>query len=255
MSRISEFLAWLKAQEGSAYVWGAEGEAVTGDGTVQLDGKTVAADWRAWVAGAERDAANAERASAFIENRLAHGAVELRCYDCSGLIMRYLHGIMSFLPRDLTANGLMGECAATKRGELVPGDLVFRTDAKRAYHVGVYMGEDFVAEAAGRDAGVVIRDINAAGRGYWNAYGALAVLEERNAPCAAQARFAECRGGSVNVRSGAGTDHRILAVAHKGDLMIAVPGETPGWADVAVYAGDRFVTGNMNEDYIQYWGE
>lgn len=254
MSRIGDFIEWLKAEEGSAYVWSAQGETIRADGTVWLDARKIAGNWKNWVRSVENGEANAARAETFIAKKLEKGEEELRCYDCSGLVMRYLCDIMSFLPRDMSADTLMAQCTMTERGALCPGDLVFRVNAKRAYHVGVYTGAGFVAEAAGRDIGVVIRALDAQGKSYWNAFGTLPALLERNDD-APKARFATCRGGSVNVRAGAGTGFRILAVAHTGDLMIAAPCGTPGWAGVAVYAGDRLVTGNMNEDYIQYRGE
>ena len=67
-------------------------------------------------------------------------------------------------------------------------------------------------------------------------------------------RFAVCSGNSVNIRAGAGTQFRILAVAHKGDLMIAHDGDDPNWKTVAVGAGDRLVLGSMSAKYIEYIG-
>ncbi len=78
---------------------------------------------------------------------------------------------------DLSANGLYGKSAKLKREELKPGDLVFRHNLVKAYHVGVYIGDNKVIEAKGRDDGVVMRDIDASGTSYWNRYGRLALLE------------------------------------------------------------------------------
>lgn len=53
---------------------------------------------------------------------------------------------------------------------------MFRHNGTKIHHVGVYLGNQLVAEAMGRDNGVVVRDINASGANYWNRYGDLKIL-------------------------------------------------------------------------------
>ena len=59
---------------------------------------------------------------------------------------------------------------------LRPGDLVFRKNSEKYYHVGVYVGGGQVVEAKGRDDGVVLRKLDASGKGYWNRYGRLSLV-------------------------------------------------------------------------------
>ena len=63
-------------------------------------------------------------------------------------------------------------CTQISRSELRAGDLVFRKNSKRTYHVGAVADDELnVIEAKGRGDGVVKRPLNASGKGYWNAYG------------------------------------------------------------------------------------
>jgi len=248
MSTTIEFLAFLRAQQGAAYVWGAQGQEARADGSLWLDGKRLSASWEAWVNARETSAANASRAKAFIQKKLAAGAASISLYDCSGLVMRYLQNIAKLFPSDKNAAGLLAACREIPKSALFPGCLVFSHDGKKAHHVGVYLGEGLAVEAQGRDAGVVIRALGAGGASYWNRFGVLPFFEQE-APAAA-ARFARCSGGSVNARKGPGTTHEVIAVAHKGDPMLALPSDTPGWQQVALASNGAFVTGYMSEQYI-----
>ena len=160
--RINHFIAYLKGEvaNGSIYVWGAQGEKEITEG---------------WIQRRETSKANAARAIALWHKRLAAGYKNIRAFDCSGLIVYYLNreGLYKY---DMSANGLYGKSVKLKREELRPGDLVFRHNGLKAYHVGVYVGDGKVIEAKGRDDGVVMRDINASGTGYWNRYGRLGVI-------------------------------------------------------------------------------
>lgn len=64
-------------------------------------------------------------------------------------------------------------------------------------------------------------------------------------------RSATCSGGSVNVRRGPSTEHPILGVAHKGDIMTVMAQEN-GWGEVHVDAGNKTIHGYMSAKYIQY---
>ncbi len=249
MSRIGPFLAWLKMQEGSAYVWGAEGHVVR-DGKVFLSGRQIAADWQEWVRGRETEEANAKRAIRFIQKKLDAGAQEVTCYDCSGLIMRYLRAVAGYLESDMTARGLFACCEEIRKNELAAGDLLFRHNGQKIIHVGVYLGFGQTIESRGRDAGVVIRDIDSSGGGYWNRFGTLPLLLLEDAEQHAAAAFGLCAGGSVYLRSGPTTGNRALAVAHRGDRLLAFPPEN-GWCKAAVCAGGELVTGYMSAKYIE----
>lgn len=167
-SLLSDFLAYLYAQLGSIYVWGAQGEAVY-DGMFS-GGRAFTA--KAWIEKRETTARNAARALALYNKRAAEGVSIIRAYDCSGLLMRFLisKGVFSY---DMSANGLYGKSEKLSRGQLKQGDLMFRHNGTKAFHVGVYAGDGRVIESMGRDRGVVLRDIDASGASYWNRFGRL----------------------------------------------------------------------------------
>ena len=249
MSRISDFCAWLRAKEGAAYVWGAEGHEIRGGAVFRL-GQPVCGDYREWLSLREAGEENERRARAFIEAKFASGAESVECFDCSGLVMHYVKGMRGWLKQDLSARGLHAISTPIERSELAEGDLVFRHNGEKVHHVGVYLGGGMVIESKGRDAGVVIRDIAAGGPGYWNRYGMLMQLYEEDGAEGARAAFASCAGGSVFIRAGAGKEHRALAIAHRGCAMLALDGEG-GWAKVAVDVEGRLVIGYMSEKYIK----
>lgn len=62
--------------------------------------------------------------------------------------------------------------------------------------------------------------------------------------------FATCSGGSVNVRAGAGTQHTKIAVAHKGDKLLALP-HNKDWCQIAVMLDDEMIVGFMSAKYIE----
>lgn len=159
-SVVEDFIAYLKAQLGHIYVWGAQGEIVTSE---------------KWIERMETSPYNAGRAIALYRERKQAGLDPIRAYDCSGLIMRYLmeHGLFRY---DMSSRGIYGKCDVLGRGELRPGDLVFRHNGVNIYHVGVFTGDNLVVESKGRDDGVVIRDLDASGFRYWNRYGRLPQL-------------------------------------------------------------------------------
>lgn len=62
--------------------------------------------------------------------------------------------------------------------------------------------------------------------------------------------FAVCSGGSVNVRSGAGTQHHKLGVAHKGDKMLAVQ-YSDDWCQIAIVLDGEMTIGFMSAKYVE----
>ena len=103
MTRREEFTAWICAQTGSAYVWGAQGHKVRRDGTVYMNQRKVSDSYESWVRQRENGEENARRAISGIRQRLTEGANEVTCYDCSGLIMAYIRDIKGYTTRDLSA--------------------------------------------------------------------------------------------------------------------------------------------------------
>ena len=155
---------YVRSQVGNAYVWGGQGEDLS-----------AMKDPEAWIRRRETSEKNALRAIVFFREAQSQGKDPVLAYDCSGLIVRFLmnSGLVS---SDMSSRGLYNACAPISRSDLTPGDLVFRHDGSKIFHVGVYMGEGLAGEAKGRDDGVVIRPMDASGRGYWNRYGSLPLL-------------------------------------------------------------------------------
>lgn len=156
-----KFLAFIAAQVGALYVWGAQGQQMT----------------PALIKKLENSDTNYHRALAQYEKHLKAG-LNLIAYDCSGLVVAHLldAGLIS---RDMSANGLYRDaCDDIGKTALTAGELVFKMytsgeNKGRKYHVGVYMGDGTVVHAKGRDHGVVREPLSAE---KWNCYGRLRCL-------------------------------------------------------------------------------
>ena len=66
-------------------------------------------------------------------------------------------------------------------------------------------------------------------------------------PAATAAGRIRITGGSVYVRAGAGTNHRILTVAHRGDELAYTARADNGWYAVRLADGDGWVSGKYAE--------
>ena len=163
MSRRTDFVTWLKYHVGDAYVWGAQGEMISGMDNPEK-----------WIRGMETSTTNANRAIDFMKKSAKN---PLYAFDCSGLIMKFLME-RGYYKSDMSSRGLYSACEKIDRSDLEPGDLVFRHNGERIHHVGVYVGDNMVIESKGRDDGVVMRLIDASGTSYWNRYGRLAVITD-----------------------------------------------------------------------------
>lgn len=161
---------FVKGQVGQVYVWG-------GHGQYNLT--------NAQIRSMDTSHANAKRSIDFIKKLKAKGVASYRCFDCSGLISRYFYDL-GLVPSKRNCNHLASMCEAIHtpdgvsalEASLRPGDLMFRKNSKKYYHVGVYIGGGQVVEAKGRDDGVVQRRLDASGGSYWNRWGRLRLLEE-----------------------------------------------------------------------------
>lgn len=167
MSRRTDFVTWLKYHVGDAYVWGAQGEMVSGMDNPEK-----------WIHGMETSTTNANRAIDFVKKSAKN---PLYAFDCSGLIMKFLME-RGYYKSDMSSRGLYSACEKIDRSDLEPGDLVFRHNGERIHHVGVYVGDNMVIESKGRDDGVVMRLIDASGKSYWNRYGRLAAITDEEVP-------------------------------------------------------------------------
>lgn len=234
MGQLNDFIAYLEEQAAnhSIYVWGGQGQ----------DHTTIS---EAWIRERETSTDNANRAIAFWKKQVKAGYGEkLRAFDCGGLATYYLYNVKKWIPGDTTANGLKGKCAALSRSELTKGDWVFRVySSGKAYHIGYIVDESLnVIEAKGRDDGVVKRNLNASGSGYWNAYGRPSIFKEEIEGASPEGGMVEVLGGSVNVRAGDNTETAILGVAHKGDSFLLEGVSASGWYRIDYDGKDGYIS-------------
>lgn len=148
-----------QAECGSIYLWGGQGEPAS-----MLTDE--------YIRKMETSEKNAKRVIKLRDKRLSDGNDSFCAYDCSGLGVHFFKDIAKVADRDMTADGLRHICAPISKADIRKGDLCFRVKDGRAYHVG-YVADDRlnVAEAFGRDKGVIMRTLDAGGGTYWNAFG------------------------------------------------------------------------------------
>lgn len=158
MSKISDFIKWLKEQVGSIYVWGAQGETAT----------------ESLISKMETSETNINRVLTLYKKRVTEG-VKPKMYDCSGLIICYFLK-NNLIGGDTNASGLYSKCKTIKQQELKSGDLVFHHNGTKIHHVGVYIGDNTVIHAKGRDVGVVKEKFSA---NDWNKFGRYEKLQEQ----------------------------------------------------------------------------
>lgn len=228
---IRQFIAYLKNQLGSIYVWGAQGEtAITED----------------WIKKRETSAVNAQRAIALWKKRVAEGKSYIAAFDCSGLIVYFLmkNGL---LKSDTSSRGLFDMCKEiATRDKLVPGDFVFRHNGTKIHHIGVYIGDGQVIEAKGRDDGVVQQGIDQSGKGYWNRYGRFEPLfkDEEDAAQDFPADYVYDGVTYVNIRKtpNSADNYNILDKVARGEGILVLNIEN-GWADAVKKTEKGYIRG------------
>ena len=98
-----------------------------------------------------------------------------RVADCSGLFRwayselgeAIAHGSNSIFDRYCSAKGTLKNGKRTDGADLLPGTAVFTGDAKEHGHIGLYIGNGKVIEAAGTRQGVIKSDITDSKWTYW----------------------------------------------------------------------------------------
>ncbi len=226
------FLALLESQIGTGvYVWGGNGELLTG-----------MSDPEDWIVRRETSEADAKRAIALYRKRKSEGVKEIRAFDCSGLVYWALK-TLGAQKTDVSSRGLYALCEPITETELIAGDLVFHHDGKQIVHVGVYAGTDQI-ECKGRDDGVVK---NKRKPGYWNRFGRLKVMPERQT-----AAYIVVKGGSVRVRQGDSTGTKCIGIAHKGDRFLLLGTAPSGWYRIAYKTGEACITNRPRYTEVQH---
>lgn len=250
----------------SIYVWGAQGK-------LNPD--------KAWITKRERTTnlakykqdKNIERVMILYGLLRAQGVEDVYAFDCSGLLMYHLQQQYGIFSGDASADTLYRRCTAVADigYDFEPdiGMLVFKLNASgAATHVGIVSGyKDGVAqviECYGRDRGVIEQDWDAEGIAYWDKVGVLpnivtvpGVITEAPDPIKPNVDPDEPVlptpvevQGSVNFRTGPGTDYEKLFVVRDGTCGLAYPEEN-GWRHVAMPKGDSFMIGYMSAKYLK----
>ena len=175
----AELHAWLRSRVGSPYLWGGQGEDLVA--LVDAKGKPLGVSSAVeWIRKRETSTTNVNRVLAFIRPLLAAEKKPILAYDCGGLIVAWLME-KGLLKDDVNANGLWGYCQKITMGGILSASgivCVVRLDASdRAHHIGVYVGDNQVIHAKGRDDGVVCESLDANGSGWWNGAGILTLIK------------------------------------------------------------------------------
>ncbi len=137
---VKEFTKWAKEQVGSAYLWGGQGESVY-ELVKQLAKKN----------GQSED--KTEKMLAYMKKM---GAKDIKFFDCSGLIIKYLIENKG-LAYDTTAAGLYKLCAPITESQVEEGDWCFLKDSSgKIYHIGCVVDNDMVVHAFNQEKGVIM---------------------------------------------------------------------------------------------------
>lgn len=147
MNKLEKVLYYANKQTGRAtpYVWSGQGQKLK---------KFTALD----LAFFENSAENAGRVMQYIYKHRQEFNKDTKIFDCSGFVICCLQ-YAGILPTDYdnTADGLMKSSYFQHVNfcNRKVGDLVFKVEHEKAYHVGLITAEGIVSEAKGRDVGVV----------------------------------------------------------------------------------------------------
>ncbi|HHT86093.1 MAG TPA: hypothetical protein GXZ61_00275 [Clostridiales bacterium] len=236
---VNKFIAWLKQQVGSIYVWGAQGEVGFNED---------------WIRKRETSEENAKRAISFFRKQLSKGILDVKAYDCSGLLVRFFLD-NSIIHSDMSAKGLYSFCKKIKESDLQAGDLVFRHDGTKIHHVGVYIGDGLVIHAKGRDVGVVCERYSENGTGYWTHFGRMESLSNRK-----EMQFPRLMryGGKTycNLRSVpyVTNSNTVIGKVSAGDTVLVLGIDSSQWAEVIKKDDSKesgFVRGYCIANYLE----
>lgn len=226
MATVKEFLDLLCDQVNKGiYVWGGNGENLL-----------TMSDPEAWIVKRETTKANAERDMTLLEQRIAQGVDPIRAFDCSGLVY-WSQKQAGYGYSDHTAQGWYKECRSVNK--LSEGDLVFHHNGIKCTHVGVYVGDDKVIEAKGRDVGVV-ETVYSRNAKYWNRQGR---LKKMVVPEPIKTTV-YVKGGSVRVREGDNVLTCCIGIAHKGDTFDLLGIAANGWYQIDYNGQSAYITNN-----------
>lgn len=235
MDRSGEVIERARTQVSrSCYVWGAVGQNLCAQKNVEsfVKGRETTGD-------AVTRANNVRRVMARYEKLRAKGQKEILCFDCSGFVYWSFRAFAGLISGRRNAATYYSMCKPKERGDLRAGDLVFVHNGSRICHVGIYAGSGSVVHCKGRDVGVVEESLSAHG---WNRYGRWPLMYDDDPPEPGKAVV--LTKGTVNLRTGPGTQYEILGVSKKKDRFpwLATDPKT-GWHKINYNGGEAWLTG------------
>jgi len=99
------------------------------------------------------------RAIALVGKPYRYGGVDLKGFDCSGLVVYIFHELGIDIPR--SAAEQYQRALHVSRSDLMPGDLVFfHINRRRISHVGIYVGENRFVHAPQTGKHVELRNLD-----------------------------------------------------------------------------------------------
>lgn len=251
MSKLNEFISYLKEQVGQPYLWGGQHTKLTPSNYISVIRK------KEQNRGGYKDGLSYEQAAIdFCKKKFDAGAEVLYGYDCSGLGMYWLQNLNHLYKSDVNANTMMGRCVEIDTPEPPEkGWWVFRLDGKRASHIGYMIDNEYLIEAKGRKYGVVKTKWREKD---WDCWGIPKVFEneirasvptvepypvEPEDPVEDKKLFVKVlKGKSVNVRTSDSKKGRILFTAHGNDQFPLIGIAPSGWYNIETKKGPAYIT-------------
>lgn len=196
----------------------------------------------------------AKQKAAKREQTIEYGAQWIGHYvaDCSGLfhwafaqLGGYIyHGSDTMFRKYCTANGELKKGSRTDGRSLLPGTAVFtynETDKKYG-HVGLYIGNGQVIEAAGTKQGVITSKVS----GKWEYWGELKGVRYGD-PEPVPAGYAEVTGRRVALRKAPSTQAGIITRVNTGEIVKLETPPPSEW-DYVSYDGKQ---GYMMKEFLR----
>ena len=217
--------------EGWGYIWGTAGEK--------------------WTAAKQKELEKTTDKSRAMGRKYGSKWIGHMVADCSGLFSwafkqlgGYMyHGSDTMFRKYTTSNGALKKGQRTDGQELKPGTAVFTYDkAEGKYgHVGLYIGNGLVIEAAGTIEGVITSKVN----GKWTFWGELKGVDYGSEPVPVPAGKAIVTGINVALREGPSTSTGVIVRITTGTIVDIA--KIVGWTYVR-YGGKY---GFMMNEFIE----
>ena len=240
MSKLNEFIAYLKEQVGQPYLWGGQHTKLTPSNYISV------------IAKREAKEENQKLVEAYCKKKFDSGIDVLYAYDCSGLGVYWLYNLQHIYKSDVNANTMMGRCVDLDTPEPPEkGWWVFRLDGKRAVHIGYMIDNEYLVEAKGRRYGVVVTKWR---EGDWDCWGIPKVFEDEirgsvpvpdpdPEPEPEPKRYVKVnKGKSVFVRNADSKKGKILFTAHGNDRFPLIGIAPSGWYNIETKKGPAYIT-------------